>query len=100
MQFDVTALEPATLVFIGTMIFAFVLAAFVMAAAFVALVFVGIGKLIWTIVVAILMALVHGINHLWDRLVHHASKVELPSDLHGQSGSGTGSYSRVALKDS
>lgn len=84
MQFDVTAIEPATLVFLGTMLIAFVLAAFVAVAAFVALVLVGMGKLIWNIVVGALLAVVHGINHLWDRVVHHSSRVELPSDLHGK----------------
>lgn len=96
MQFDVTALESATVVFFATMFIALVLAAFVFVAAFVALVLLGVGKLIWNVVVGILKALVHGINHLWDRLVHHGSKVKLPTDFHGHTGSGTGSYRRVA----
>lgn len=96
MQFDITAVEPATIVFLGTMVIAFILAAFVAIAAFIALVFVGVGKLIWNIVVGALLAVVHGINHLWDRVVHHSSQVELPTDLHGHTGSGKGSYRRVA----
>ena len=58
-----------------------------------------------------LLGLVHGINHVWDRLVHHASTVELPGDfagtswdiaaeIMGQSAPSTGTYPRVVLRDS
>jgi hypothetical protein len=100
MQFDLSAVETATLVFIGTMVFALVLVLFVMAAAFAALVLVGVGRLAWLIVAGTLLGMVHGLNNLWDRLVHHASTVELPGDFQGQPSPSTGTYPRVALRDS
>ncbi|MBT2522353.1 hypothetical protein [Arthrobacter sp. ISL-28] len=100
MQFDLSAVETATLVFIGTLVFALVLVLFVMAAAFAALVLVGVGRLAWLIVAGTLLAMVHGLNDLWDRLVHHASTVELPGDFQGQPSPSTGTYPRVALRDS
>lgn len=100
MQFDLSAVETATLVFIGTMVFALVLVLFVMAAAFAALVLVGVGRLAWLIVAGTLLGAVHGLNNLWDRLVHHASTVELPGDFQGQPSPSTGTYPRVALRDS
>ena len=100
MQFDLSAVETATLVFIGTMVFALVLVLFVMAAAFAALVLVGVGRLAWLIVAGTLLAMVHGLNNLWDGLVHHASTVELPGDFQGQPSPSTGTYPRVALRDS
>jgi hypothetical protein len=100
MQFDLSAVETATLVFIGTMVFALVLVLFVMAAAFAALVLVGVGRLAWLVVAGTLLGTVHGLNNLWDRLVHHASTVELPGDFQGQPSPSTGTYPRVALRDS
>lgn len=100
MQFDISAVETSTMVFIGTLVFALVIVLFIAAAAFVALVLVGVGRLAWLIVAGTLMALVHGINHAWDRILHHASTAELPADFQGQSSPSTGSYSRVALRDS
>ena len=112
MQFDLSAVETATLVFIGTLVFALVITLFLMTASFAALVLVGIGRLAWVIAAGVLLWLVHGINHVWDRLVHHASTVELPGDLGGdfvgdiaaeimgQSAPSTGTYPRVVLRDS
>lgn len=100
MEFDLSAVETATLVFIGTLVFALALVLFVTVAAMGALVLVGIGRLAWLIVAGTLLGLVHGINHLWDRLVHHASAVELPGDFQGQHSPSTGTYPRVALRDS
>ena len=111
MQFDLSAVETATLVFMGTLVFALVLTLFMMTASFAALVLVGVGRLTWIIATNILLGLVHGINHVWDRLVHHASTVELPGDLAGEVGEmaaeimgqpapSTGTYPRVVLRDS
>ncbi|MBT2554764.1 hypothetical protein [Arthrobacter sp. ISL-5] len=100
MEFDLSAVETATLVFIGTLVFALVLVVFVAAAAFAALILVGVGRLAWLIVAGTLVGMVHGINDLWDRLVHHASTVELPGDFQGQPSPSTGTYPRVALRDS
>lgn len=112
MQFDLSSVETATLVFMGTIVFALVITLFMMAASFVALVLVGVGRLAWLIAASILLGLVHGINHAWDRLVHHASTVELPGDfasdfvgdiaaeIMGQPAPSTGSYPRVVLRDS
>ncbi|GGH95077.1 hypothetical protein ACFFGR_03650 [Arthrobacter liuii] len=90
MQFDLSSVETATLVFIGTLVFGAILAAFVLAAGLVALVVLGAGKLTWMVVVNTLMAVVHAINSGWDRLVHRASDVELPSDFPAQPSPGTG----------
>jgi hypothetical protein len=100
MQFDLSAVETATMVFIGTLVFGLVIVAFMAAAGFVAMVLVGVGRLAWYIVAGTLLGLVHGINHLWDRLVHHASTVELPGEFPGQPSPSTGTYPRVALRDS
>ncbi len=108
MQFDLSAVETATMVFFGTLVVALVIALFMMTAAFAALVLVGIGRLAWAIVASTLLGLVHGINHAWDRLVHHASAVELPgdfrgdfrTDFQGQSSPSTATYPRVVLRDS
>ncbi|MET4137187.1 hypothetical protein [Pseudarthrobacter sp. PvP090] len=108
MQFDLSAVETGTLVFIGTLVFALVLTLFMMAASFAALVLLGIGRLAWAIASTVLLGLVHGINHVWDRLVHHASAVELPAEfagdmaaeIMGQSAPSTGTYPRVVLRDS
>ena len=100
MQFDLSAVETATMVFIGTLVFALVLAAFVLTAGFLALVLVGVGKLGWFVASTMLLAVVHGINNGWDRLVHHASTVEIPGDFQGQPSPSTGSYPRVILRDS
>ncbi|UZX05019.1 hypothetical protein F8G81_22300 [Arthrobacter sp. CDRTa11] len=95
MQFDLSAVETGTMVFIGTLMFALVLLVFVLTAAFIALVLVGVGKLAWVILSSTLLAVVHGINHGWDRLVHHASTVEVSGDFQGQQSPSTGSYPRV-----
>jgi hypothetical protein len=108
MQFDLSAVETATMVFIGTLVIALVITLFMMTAAFAALVLVGVGRLAWVIVASTLLGLVDGINQLWDRLVHHASAVELSGELrgdfrtefHGQPSPSTGTYPRVALRDS
>lgn len=112
MQFDLSAVEIATLVFMGTLVFALVITLFMMTASFAALVLVGVGRLAWIIAANVLLGLVHGINHAWDRLVHHASTVELPGDfagdfvgdlaaeMMGQSAPSTGTYPRVVLRDS
>jgi hypothetical protein len=100
MQFDLSAVETATLVFIGTLGFAVLLAAFVLTAGLIALVLLGAGKLTWMVVVNTLMAVVHGINSGWDKLVHRASAVELPGDFQGQTSPSTGTYPRVILRDS
>lgn len=112
MQFDLAAVETGTLVFMGTLVFALVITLFMMTASFAALVLVGVGRLAWIIASTVLLGLVHGINHLWDRLVHHASTVELPGDfagdfvgdiaaeIMGQSAPSTGTYPRVVLRDS
>ncbi len=112
MQFDLSAVETATLVFIGTLVFALVITLFMMTASFAALVLVGVGRLAWIVAANILLGLVHGINHAWDRLVHHASTVELPGDfagdfvgdiaaeIMGQPAPSTGTYPRVVLRDS
>ena len=62
MEFDLSAVETATLVFIGTLVFALVLVVFVAAAAFAALILVGVGRLAWLIVAGTLVGMVHGIN--------------------------------------
>jgi hypothetical protein len=100
MQFDLAAVETATMVFIGTLVLALVIVVFMMTAAFLAMALVGVGRLAWVIVAGTLLGLVHGINHVWDRLVHHASTVELPGDFQGQPSPSTGTYPRVALRDS
>jgi hypothetical protein len=100
MQFDLSAVETATLVFIGTLMIALALVVFVAVAAFAALVLLGVGRLAWLVIAAALLRTVHGINHAWDRLVHHASAVEFPAELQGQASPSTGTYPRVALRDS
>jgi hypothetical protein len=100
MQFDLSSVETATMVFIGTMVFALLIVAFVLTAGFVALVLVGAGKLAWFLVSTSLLAVVHGINRGWDRLVHQAAQVELPGDFQGQAAPSTGTYPRVMLGDS
>lgn len=100
MNFDFTALETGTYVFIGTLGFAALLVAFIAAAAMAAIVVIGIMSFAWYLVKSVLGGLVHGINFAWDRLVHHAGQVELPVDFQPQVSTGTGSYPRVALRDS
>lgn len=105
MQFDLSALETGTLVFIGTLGFAAVLAAFVLAAALVAMLLLGVGKLAWAVVAGTLLALVHGINAGWEMVVRAAvgsragtAGTALPRQP--SAASGTGSYPRAILKDS
>jgi bacteriorhodopsin len=100
MQFDLSSVETATMVFVGTMVFALVMAAFVLTAGFLALVLVGAGRLAWFVVSTSLFAVVHGINRSWDKLVHQAGTVELPGDFQGQPSPSTGTYPRVMLGDS
>jgi hypothetical protein len=100
MQFDLSSVETATLVFIGTLVFGLVLTAFVLAAGLVALVLLGAGKLSWTVVSRTLLAVVHGINTGWDRLVHHAAALDTGGDFQGQASPSTGTYPRVILRDS
>jgi hypothetical protein len=99
MQFDLSAVETYTMVFIGTMVFALVLVAFVLTAGFLALVLVGVGRLAWFLASTSLLAVVHGINQGWDRLVRQAANGS-PGDFHGQPSPSTGSYPRVMLGDS
>jgi hypothetical protein len=99
MQFDLSAVETATMVFIGTLGVALVLVAFVLTAGFLALVLVGVAKLAWVIVSTSLVALVHAINQGWARLVHHATAGST-GDFQGQPAPSTGSYPRVILRDS
>ncbi|WP_405473536.1 hypothetical protein [Paenarthrobacter ilicis] len=100
MDFDVTALETGTYVVIATLFFAALLVAFIAVAAMATIVLVGAGGLAWYAVKGVLGTLVHGINFAWDRVVHHAGHVEIPSEFQPQISSGTGSYPRVALRDS
>jgi hypothetical protein len=108
MQFDLSAVETGTMVFIGTLMFALVMTLFIMAAALAALVLTGVGRLVWVVSATLLLGLVRSLNHAWDRLVHHASTVELPGDLTGdftadfmgQTAPSTGTYPRVVLRDS
>ncbi|WP_411374717.1 hypothetical protein ACLH0K_17095 [Arthrobacter sp. MPF02] len=100
MQFDISSLETGTLVFIGTLVFAFILAAFVLAAGLIALVLVGAGKLTWMVVANTLLTVVHGVNSVWDRLVHRASTVDVSGNFQPQPAPSTGTYPRVILRDS
>ncbi|GAA2854328.1 hypothetical protein [Paenarthrobacter ilicis] len=100
MDFDVTALETGTYVVIATLFFAALLVAFIAVAAMATIVLVGAGGLAWYAVKGVLGTLVHGINFAWDRVVHHAGQVEIPAEFQPQISSGTGSYPRVALRDS
>jgi hypothetical protein len=100
MQFDLSSVDNATLVFVGTLVFGVILAAFVLAAGLVALVLLGVGKLGWTVVSTILLAVVYGINAGWDRLVHHAAAADVAGDFQAQPSPSTGTYPRVILRDS
>lgn len=84
MPFDLSSVDNATLVFVGTLVFGFILAVFVLVSGLVALVLLGAGKLSWTLVSMSLLAVVHGINTGWDRLIHHTSTVDIPADFAGQ----------------
>lgn len=100
MQFDLSSVETATMVFMGTLVFAVALTAFVLVAGFLALILVGLGKLARVVVSTSLVATVHGINLGWERLVRKAATVELPGEFQGQPSPSTGSYPRVMLGDS
>ena len=100
MQLDLSAVETGTMVFIGTLVFGLVITLFMTTAAVGALLLVGAARLAWLVVSRSLVGLVRGINHAWDRLVHHASTVELPGDFSGQTSPSTGTYPRVVLRDS
>lgn len=81
MHFDISTLETATVVFIGTLAFSLAIVVFILTAAFITLIVVGAGLLVWEVLSAAVIRLVHGINHSWDRLARHASAVELPGDF-------------------
>ncbi|SDP70239.1 hypothetical protein SAMN04487914_12829 [Arthrobacter sp. ok909] len=112
MQFDLSAVETGTMVVIGTLVFALLIGLFMMVSAFAAMVLVGVGRLTWYLVAGVVVGMVHAINHGWDRLVHHASTVDLPGDFQvdfgtdfraeypGQAAPSTGTYPRVVLRDS
>ncbi|MBN9128195.1 MAG: hypothetical protein J0I04_00875 [Paenarthrobacter ureafaciens] len=100
MDFDFTTLETATYVFIGTLAFAALLVAFIAAAAIATIVLIGVMGMAWYAIKAVLGGLVHGIIFAWDRLVHHAGQVDIPAEFQPQLSTGTGSYPRVALRDS
>ena len=100
MQFDLSAVETSTLVFIGTLAIAAVLAAFVLVAGLVALVLLGAGKLTWMAIANTLLAVVHGINAGWERLVRRAASVDRSGDFQAQPSPSTGTYPRVILRDS
>ncbi|MDQ0674778.1 hypothetical protein QFZ36_002339 [Pseudarthrobacter siccitolerans] len=100
MQFDLSSVETATLVFIGTLVFGLILAAFVLVAGLVALVLLGAGKLSWTVVSLALLTVVHGINAGWERLVHHTAAIDAGGDFQAQPTPSTGTYPRVILRDS
>ncbi|MGF6835280.1 hypothetical protein [Paenarthrobacter nitroguajacolicus] len=100
MDFDFTALETGTYVVIGTLVFAALLVAFIAAAAMATIILIGTMGMVWYAAKAVLGGLVHGINFAWDSLVHHAGQVEIPAEFQPQISTGTGSYPRVALRDS
>ncbi|MFJ6158297.1 hypothetical protein ACIQF8_13010 [Pseudarthrobacter sp. NPDC092184] len=100
MQFDLSSVENATLVFMGTLMFGAILAVFVLTAGLIALLLLGAGKLGWTLASTVLLAVVHGINTGWDKLVHHASTVDVAGDFPAQASPSTGTYPRVILRDS
>jgi hypothetical protein len=108
MQFDLSAVETATMVFVGTLVIAAGITLFMLTAALAALALTGVGRLVWFISATLLLGLVRGLNSMWDRLVHHASSVELPGELTsdfaadfiGQTAPSTGTYPRVVLRDS
>ncbi|MFH5878977.1 hypothetical protein [Arthrobacter sp. NA-172] len=100
MQIDLTAFDSSTYVFVGTLVFGLVLAAFIAVAAMAALALVGAASFAWYTVKSVLGGLVHGINFAWDQLIHQAGKVELPVEFTPQPAPSTGTYPRVALRDS
>jgi hypothetical protein len=112
MQFDLSAVETGTMVVIGTLVFALLIGLFMMVSVFSAMVLVGVARLAWYLLARAVVGSVRGINHGWDRLVHHASTVELPGDFQvdfvtdfradyqGQAAPSTGTYPRVVLRDS
>lgn len=109
MQFDLSIVETATMVFFGTIVVALIMSLFLALAAFAALVLVGVGRLAWIATASTVLGLARHTTQLWSSLVRHASAVELPGDLQGgfRSGfhghavsSGTGTYPQVALRDS
>ena len=50
MQFDLSAVETGTFVFIGTLVFGLLIVAFMMTAGFLAMVLVGLGRFAWFII--------------------------------------------------
>lgn len=104
MQFDLSAMETGTMVVIGTLVFGLLIGLFMMLSAFSAMVLVGLARLAWYLISRAVVGSVRGINHGWDRLVRHASTVELPGDFQvdyqGQAAPSTGTYPRVVLRDS
>lgn len=104
MQFNLSALETGTLVFMGTLVFAVVLAAFVLTAALAAMLLFGVGKLAWTVVAGTLLALVHGLNAGWEiavrTVVGMSARPETTREWQPAPAPSTGSYPRVILRDS
>lgn len=98
MEFELSSVDNATLVFAGTLVVACVLAAFVLLAGLVALVLLGVGKLCWTVAARILLALVRATTAGWDRAAGRIAAFGSGRDLQGHSPS-TGTYPRVILKD-
>ena len=55
MQFDLSAVETGTFVFIGTLVFGLLIVGFMMSAAFLAMVLVGVGRFAWFVVAGTLL---------------------------------------------
>lgn len=94
MQFDLSTVETATMVFFGTLVIALVIALFMVAAAFAALVLVGAGRLVWVLAAGMVPALARRAGLLWSRVARQAGTAEQHSSP------STGTYPRVALRDS
>ena len=111
MQFDLSAVETATLVFIGTLVFALVIALFMMTASFAALVLVGVGRLAWFIAATSSWGLSTAsttpgtgwstMRPRWScRATSPASSGDMAAEIMGQPAPSTGTYPRVVLRDS
>lgn len=108
MQFDLSSVETATMVFVGTLVFGLMICLFMMTAALTALVLTGAGRLVWLITATLVRGLVRATGSAWARVVRHASTVELSgeraadfaADFLGQTAPSTGTYPRVVLRDS
>ena len=101
MQFDLSAVENATLVFIGTLVFGLADRGFRDGGGLPGhWCCVGVGGSPGWSSPARCWDWSTASTTCWDRLVHHASTVELPGDFQGQPSPSTGTYPRVALRDS